>query len=300
MKYQANVCVCGERSSEPAFPIADWNFACTAEIGSMMRCHSCGSLFPDRFPDEETIAEAYSNYYTMSKRRTFTSRCKRLILEVFQGELAVRHLPSEARSVLDFGCGSGGWLVRMSEIRPDLTLTGTDIAKPTHTDQSFRWVNVSKLSTERKTFDWITLSHVIEHVHDPRQTLLSLKGCLAPGGAVWIATPNAKSFLFSSLKGRARDADFPRHRQIFSRQGLSQLLHECGFEVEFRVPPRINAVLNFASGFAARSRPPLDLGPCIKAEHSIKDTFSHIFTPKNRRWEESPEHIAIARVIKKD
>lgn len=296
MNYQPNACVCGARDSNLAFPVADWNFACTTEIGLMMRCLGCGSLYPDRFPDADTIALAYRSYYTMSERRTAASRFRRLLLETLQGELTNRHLPNNARRVLDFGCGSGGWLARMKKSRPELALAGTDITKPGLSAPSFRWVGPSDLPAERNSFDWITLSHVIEHVFDPRQTLLSLSGCLAPGGAIWIATPNAKSFLFSRLEGRARDADFPRHRQVFSRQGLVELLYDCGFEAEFKIPPRINAVLNLASSLAARSRPPLDVGPRVEAAHAVKDTLSHIFAPEDFRWEDSPEHIVIARL----
>ena len=39
-------------------------------------------------------------------------------------------------------------------------------------------------------FDAVTISHVIEHVHDPRATLALAWKLLKPGGMIYVETPN--------------------------------------------------------------------------------------------------------------
>ena len=46
---------------------------------------------------------------------------------------------------------------------------------------------------ETGKFRAVTLSHVIEHLHDPVGELRRIHRLLAPGGRVWIATPNLQS-----------------------------------------------------------------------------------------------------------
>jgi SAM-dependent methyltransferase len=295
MNYLPNSCVCGAQDSRIIFPIADWNFSNVSESAEMHRCSKCGSLFPNRFPDEDSIALAYSTYYTIQSNRSLVIRLRRSVLDLLQGRIICRSLPKRVKHVLDFGCGSGAWLTQMKVMRPELDLAGTDLVQPNFRPLSFRWIPLDKISENRELFDWITLSHVIEHLHDPRKVLQELVACLAPGGSIWIATPNAHSYLFSSLNGRARDADFPRHRQIFSRQAMTHLLQECGLEVRVEQPPRINAVLNLSSSLAARNRPPFDIAPAIAARYPIIDTLRYLVQGYWTRLANSPELILIGR-----
>lgn len=261
----------------------------------MRRCRACGSLFPSRFPDPASIGLAYSSYYTAPEKRGLVSRLKRALLDEMQGDVATRQVPRIAGRVLDFGCGSGEWLAKLHASNPHLNLSGTDITRPGEGPLSFQWIEPSELASHKSGFDWITMSHVIEHLPDPRETLQTLAACLAPGGAIWIATPNADGYLFASLRGRARDADFPRHRQIFSAGSLAQILEDCGLDTSFQMAPRINSLLNLQTGLAARSRMPQDIDQPVNAGAAIRDTLAHILSRPSSRRKDTPEHIVIAR-----
>ena len=295
MNFVPNRCVCQALDYKIIFPIADWNFASTSQTAQMCQCSACQSLFPKIFPDENSIALAYRKYYTLHKDRSFFRRFGRVLLDMLRKEGLMRNLPGHIRSVLDYGCGSGAWLTQMKAIRPELELVGTDLVCPSFQSLPFRWISLDRVDEEKGLFEWITLSHVLEHLPDPLKVLQELVQCLAPGGSIWIATPNAESYLFLSLYGRARDADFPRHRQIFSRKALEALLIECGLEVRLEQPSRVNALLNLASGLAVRKRPPVDISPPISVIAAFRDTVRYLFLSHAKRLERAPELIMIGQ-----
>lgn len=303
MKFCANSCACGASKSTAMFPIADWNFGNTTETGEMRRCSRCGSLFPDRFPDAETLPVAYESYYTVPRQRSGWRRWRRRILDAFIGDAYLsRDTPASARSLLDYGCGSGEFLETMRKRHSGIAVAGTDVTLPGPIERlPFEWVALDAIGEGDRRYDWITLSHVIEHVNDPHQTIAALARSIAPGGALWISTPNADSFLFGALRGRARDADFPRHRQIYSRRGLTLLLETAGLSVTFQPAPWINSILNLATGLANLRQPPegLDADPVPSWYRAVLRTVGHQLSSSSSQDRVTPELVAIARVVKK-
>lgn len=53
-----------------------------------------------------------------------------------------------------------------------------------------------------RKFDLIMLSHVIEHIYEPKPFLAELIGALKPGGKLIVITPNANSYIARASGGR--------------------------------------------------------------------------------------------------
>ena len=51
------------------------------------------------------------------------------------------------------------------------------------------------------SFDHVTLSHVLEHFHDPVGALAEVHRLLRPGGRLWIAHPNSGSIGHAQFGG---------------------------------------------------------------------------------------------------
>jgi len=296
--WSPNRCSCDFGApADPLFEVADINFRAVPATGIMVRCPLCGSLFPDRFPMPDSVEAAYDGYYIASAggRRRGPRRWIGRLMDRSRRDYLTRDLPPYARRVLDFGCGSGAFLIAIEAARPDLALFGTDLG-PRPGVGAFRWLAPEAIA-EGAPYDWITLGHVLEHHADPRALLNQLAGSLGPGGGLWIATPNAESFLIETAGPWARDIDFPRHREIFTRAGLTRLLEACGLEPSFRSPPRVNAILNTLTTLKN-----LRIGEAAnrgtRARRAVASLFAlalHMLSPAAARAGKSPELVLICR-----
>lgn len=298
MRLQDNSCTCGSSASVPLFETTDFNFHTTEARSRVLQCASCGSHFPERFPLTEDLGQAYASYYTAAAPRHPTRRALRGLLDVSRGPYLSRATPPAAASVLDYGCGSGEFLLHLHHSGHSARLVGTDIARPSAADaKTFQWFPVDQLQAQTLVFDWITLSHVLEHLPDPAVVIQRLRPACAAGGGLWISTPNAQSFLTQVFGAHSRDVDFPRHRQVFSKQGLTQLLLQAGFEAQFCEVPRVNAALNLVSCLKNLWR---DQDPSLahKLRVSLSGTLQllrHWLAAGPSRANTSPELVVVAR-----
>jgi predicted SAM-dependent methyltransferase len=111
-------------------------------------------------------------------------------------------------------------------------------------------------------FDAITMSHVIEHLHDPLAALRECYRILRPGGVLWVATPNLGSYGHKLFGRDWRGLEPPRHLGIFTRESLKAGLKETGFEVSGQ--PRVSYSTHYifqASAAIARGTDPINSQP---------------------------------------
>lgn len=80
------------------------------------------------------------------------------------------------RSLLDLGCGNGFLLWRVCQERPGLKLAGVDVKPPAARD-GFEFVeaNIEALPFPDRSFDVITMNHVLEHLLNPEAVLREIR-----------------------------------------------------------------------------------------------------------------------------
>jgi 2-polyprenyl-3-methyl-5-hydroxy-6-metoxy-1,4-benzoquinol methylase len=89
------------------------------------------------------------------------------------------------------------------------------------------------------SFDVIVMTHVLEHIAEPRPVLAQLLAALNPGGVLYLAVPDSDSWQFR-IFGKEWDAVNPvAHYQFFNETSLTHALRESQFESISRVqmPP---------------------------------------------------------------
>ena len=140
--------------------------------------------------------------------------------------------PAQGQRLLDIGCGNGSFLVsareagwQVSGVEPDPK--AADAARQRGVDVTVGTIDL--LADESDCFDAITLSHVIEHVHEPKQLLQAVQRLLKPDGIVYIDTPNIQSHGAAIFKKNWRGLETPRHLVMFNPASLTGLLYATGF-----------------------------------------------------------------------
>ncbi len=77
-------------------------------------------------------------------------------------------------------------------------------------------------------FDAITMWDVIEHLDDPRRALAACRDRLAPGGWIFLSTPDAGALTARGLGKRWYYQDPVQHINLFSRRNLQRVLNDSG------------------------------------------------------------------------
>lgn len=176
------------------------------------------------------------------------------------------------RTLLDVGCGNGSFLSLAQNCGWDVVGIDTD-AKAVH-NAIQNGVNAFEGGIEiyegqNDIFDVITLSHVIEHVHDPVKLLKACHNLLKPGGQLWLQTPNIDSFGHKLFQKNWRGLESPRHLVLFNRKSLKLALRKAGFSMSRNISYSRVAINIYKASFAIAQR---------------KSPYANIKTPRILLW----------------
>lgn len=290
------------------------------DVWGMARCTDCGSLWLDPRPDAESLPRAYDQYYThdvesedipnhgagglawrliggyLNRRfgmqrqpanalgSTIFSLIEpwRLKLDYYGRHLTRKRFPNRG-ALLDIGCGNGAFLVRAREMgwqvagcEPDpqavatCRALGLDITLGDAFDPSF----------DGRQFDVITLSHVIEHVHQPSELLHRVFTLLHSRGACWMALPNPGSIGLQVFSSSWSELHMPYHLCIPSQQRVIAWVEDAGFiDVKLlRRGAHVRRVWAISRSIAARERLPLPSRPRTTMKRIVADGLATLGT----------------------
>lgn len=259
---------CGHHTGKAEIgPVRDWAFGVAPGQWHYWRCQACSSLYLNPRPDRESIGKAYAAYYTHGgpapagrwshwkdawKLTRLSARWDRALPGAWsppswsaawvrrQGQRMSMAYGWDALAArppgrfMDVGCGSGamvrmaatlGWQAEGLEMDPVASEAARQAGLKVHTG------GYELLRQWPGTFDALACSHVIEHVHDPRDMAQAMFQALKPGGVLWLATPHAQSEVLAHFGVCWRGLEAPRHLLLYSMPALTRCLQEIGFEV---------------------------------------------------------------------
>ena len=259
--------VCGSVRRDPLFTgLRDRIFHCAPGAWDMHACGDCGSGYLDPRPTPDSIHLAYRDYHTHHvpvrkptgelrgvrrlkrvlangyKNWRFgtdlkpSSRLGVLTAMLLPGQRATldreyRHLPRavEGGRVLDVGFGDGSFIENARSM--GWRVVGTDFDPEVVENARRRGVDarLGTIESVEGPFDVITMSHVIEHLHDPVSVLRGCHRLLTPGGTLWLETPNVQAVGLRRFGADWRGLEPPRHLVLFNRGSLVRALEESGF-----------------------------------------------------------------------
>lgn len=139
------------------------------------------------------------------------------------------------KDVLDFGCGFGGFLKRISEVATDIL--GVELGKDERNYlRSQKIPCVRTIDEQNKKWDVITLFHCFEHLSTPKEWLDKLSEYLNTNGKLIIEVPNANDALLELYESQAF-ADFTywsAHLFLYTQKSLTMLVEKTNkYRIEF-------------------------------------------------------------------
>ncbi len=205
--------------------------------------------------------------------------------------------------LLDVGCGAGAFLARMQDlgwqvfgVEPDPT--GARATRKKLGRDGVVAADIGACELPVASFDAITLSHVIEHLPDPGDTLRACRRLLKPGGTLVCATPNTGGLGARSFGEHWLHWDPPRHLQLYDPETLTRQIQEAGFDVRRVATPSSSAhfVWQASTLLERRGRlPDIDLSgisPSLVAESIGFWAWEYALTRLGRRCGEEVLVIA--------
>ncbi|PLX85289.1 MAG: hypothetical protein C0618_10850 [Desulfuromonas sp.] len=240
--YDFNRCkLCGERASSRY----------KLKKMSLYVCDQCDFHYIDAL-DELPAPVAEDSPLTVSARKFINNHLPQNAVLHKKNLAFVHHCrPLGDARCLDIGCGAGQFL----------SLVGEDASERAGIEpqQVFRDFAREKYGLEFRSelvddpywqknysgyFDVVTLWDTLEHVNFPAETLAAAAALMKPGGWLFLDTPSRDTFFYRAsqwsyrlsggtkpaLLNRLYSAGPFRHKQIFTRSQLLNLLARCGLQ----------------------------------------------------------------------
>lgn len=260
---------------------------------------ACGLFWLDPMPVPEDIGKAYIHYFTHAGpgKNSLSGNLKKFFLDAYLARSlaypstnspwqktaglflsavpglrerigrAVAWLPYQPGGrLLDVGCGSGAFLVKMRRL--GWLVEGVEVDPAAVAQARSQGLEVHCGTLEEQcypdgAFDAITLFHVIEHVHEPVQLLAECWRLLKRGGRLMVMAPNTASWGHKIFRENWRELDPPRHLYLFSRKSMGLLAIKAGISGTL-----IYTHVSMASGIYQTSRAIARTGIVKPSSHS--------------------------------
>ena len=141
------------------------------------------------------------------------------------------------KTILDFGCGKGGFLKTLKNNNITNDLYGIELNQINNENINSIGIkclsNINQIKTE---FDFIFLNHVFEHLIDPTSILLSLLNLLKNDGKIIIEIPHGNDFLIkkSGIVSFKEFTFWSEHICLYTEELIFKLLQKIGVD-EFKI-----------------------------------------------------------------
>ena len=194
----------------------------------LLECAQCNSVFLFPQPSETELALFYNETYYGKARKKFVSAAEAGVAALTRLKWnRLRPLLGDTGPLLDIGCGRGTLL----KLARAAGVEAYGIERPSPLGHSVSNVvakDLRKCSFPDRHFQLVVLWHVLEHLHNPAQTLREIHRILKPGGWLSVAVPNYGGAQAQASGPRWFHLDPPRHLWHFRRPALQSLLENSG------------------------------------------------------------------------
>ncbi len=252
--------VCGSNKHRFLFEGRDRIFGLPGVFG-LVQCEECGLIFINPQPEGRELKEYYPKTYYATRPSHYReySWLRKRVLEDHFGYRQHRDsskvtcffekmalLPFRLRyrnsipfieqgRLLDVGCGNGtelyklksmGWEVYGVEVDEEASSRAKSKGLDVFTGELF------EAKYPAHFFHVVRMSFVLEHLPNPKETLLEIKRILLPQGRIYISIQNARSLNYWLFGKRWFSLDIPRHLFSFTVKTIQKLFSSLDLEIK--------------------------------------------------------------------
>ena len=261
------MCGSDETKPRPVFEGYDYEYRTCDNRFRFLACADCGHVYQSPRVRMEDIDRIYPRDYVLRVTEVEYPAfapfrwLKFNVLDRGWIRKVIANLRAGSR-VLDIGAGFGGNLTYLAKLAPfPLQLYANDLKFEPEARSYLSERDVTLLEGPIEDvlcwerFDAIICQQVIEHLADPKQVIRWISDHLAPGGVVYLETPDLKGLSGYVFRKHWLALSIPRHFHMFSRKALAVSVSESDLDIEFH-----GAIVE-ASHWPASLRMKLNMNP---------------------------------------
>lgn len=220
---------------------------------SYRQCLSCDTEWLVPRPDEDAIKSFYpEDYHAYHENHDLIASTLVNLRAVIRRRYYSKLTPDYAQvRLFDVGSGdcrhfhelqkTGRYICSGIEINEDMVRVGRE--------QGFEIFSGTlenlEVDNQENKYDIITMYHVLEHVEEPDIVMEHVFRMLRPGGFVIGQLPVKDSWEHKIFEDKWAGYHYPRHLQIFSRNGLKALFENAGFtKILFKSTPHCQTAIS--------------------------------------------------------
>lgn len=198
-----------------------------------------GLIRTDPYFSQEWLASFYKDFYRdLYSNKNSISHSSILAEQIKRGEYyfgITEKFLNPHENILEIGCGMGGILIPFKlagfDVKGiDLGDEYINIGRQFNLDLSVK--SIKDIVAKKEKYNFVILSHLIEHIPDLDTFFINLKEILSENGKIFIAVPGIKSMhktYDNNLQNYLQNA----HCWAFSKNTLSAFLNKMGFKIDY-------------------------------------------------------------------
>lgn len=198
----------------------------------LFSCRACRTVHLHPRPTPADVTALYSDAYGNASESYF-AKVEKKLRRSRRRIAALARIKSGGR-FLDIGC-NGGFMVEAARERGfeayglDIDPISIDYARKHYPANRFVLAPLEDYAPQAPRFDLIYCSEVIEHLADPGGFIDRVFELLAPGGLLFLTTPDISHWRRDRDVTRWDGFCPPSHCVYFTPRSLTALLHRAGF-----------------------------------------------------------------------
>jgi len=225
---------CGSKKSDFFLKSKDNRFGKDGKFFTIVRCKNCELNYLNPIFPEDDLGKFYgTDFY--SGYGNYLDKVTKVISFLMTASF-IKNIKKYKKSgrVLDVGCGLGGLVSSFEKYGYDAY--GVEINKKAKKfigsalKKKIVFCDLKDVNFEKKSFDIITTTHVLEHVYDLKSFLREIRENLKDDGLFYIRIPNNDFFEYKLFKNYAYNLEVPRHLLFFNKESLKSVLEKAGYK----------------------------------------------------------------------